>query len=120
MAMLTEARQLVEKVATGNRILAKSGLADAIRISVGHVSARIPNTDLIILKGRGYPVPSPRGTTTRSKSASSRLRRVGIYVPPAIRLHELPPALEVPARVLLAHELGEHRVAQPFHWLLVA
>ena len=56
MAMLTEARQLVEKVATGNRILAKSGLADAIRISVGHVSARIPNTDLIILKGRGYPV----------------------------------------------------------------
>ena len=56
MAMLTEARQLVEKVATGNRILAKSGLADAIHISVGHVSARIPNTDLIILKGRGYPV----------------------------------------------------------------
>ena len=39
--MLTEARQLVEKVATGNRILAKSGL-DAIRISVGHVSASTP------------------------------------------------------------------------------
>ena len=30
MAMLTEARQLVEKVATGNRILAKSGLPGAI------------------------------------------------------------------------------------------
>ena len=56
MGMLSEARDLVEKVATGNRILARSGLADAIRISVGHVSARIPNTDLIILKGRGYPI----------------------------------------------------------------
>ena len=55
MAMLTEARQLVEKVATGNRILAKSGLADAIRISVGHVSTHIPNTDLIILQGSGLP-----------------------------------------------------------------
>ena len=55
MAMLTEARQLVEKVATGNRILAKSGLADAIRISVGHVSARIPNTDLIISQRSGLP-----------------------------------------------------------------
>ena len=52
--MLSKSAELVEKVATANRILAKSGLADKIRITHGHASARIPGTDYIIIKGRGY------------------------------------------------------------------
>ena len=52
--MLSKSTEIVEKVATANRILAKSGLADKIRISHGHASARIPGTDYIVIKGRGY------------------------------------------------------------------
>ncbi len=52
--MLSKSSELVEKVATANRVLAETGLANKIRITVGHVSARIPGTELIIIKGRGY------------------------------------------------------------------
>jgi L-ribulose-5-phosphate 4-epimerase len=41
--------QLKVKVADGCRILAKLGLADYL----GHVSARVPNTDYILIKARG-------------------------------------------------------------------
>ena len=51
---MSEFGELVEKVATANRILVRAHLADEIRITVGHVSARIPGTDYIIVKGRGY------------------------------------------------------------------
>ena len=52
--MLAEFRELVEMVASANRILVESALADGIRVNVGHVSARIPDTDYVIVKGRGY------------------------------------------------------------------
>jgi L-ribulose-5-phosphate 4-epimerase len=42
-------RALKEKVATGCRILAKLGLADYL----GHVSARVPGTDYVLIKARG-------------------------------------------------------------------
>ena len=47
-------RELQQKVATACRILAASGLCSGIRAAVGHASARIPDTDLIVIKGRGY------------------------------------------------------------------
>jgi L-ribulose-5-phosphate 4-epimerase len=40
---------LKEKVATGCRILAKLGLADYL----GHVSARVPGSDYVLIKARG-------------------------------------------------------------------
>lgn len=40
---------LKEKVATGCRILAKLGLADYL----GHVSARVPGTNYVLIKARG-------------------------------------------------------------------
>jgi L-ribulose-5-phosphate 4-epimerase len=40
---------LKEKIATGCRILAKLGLADYL----GHVSARVPGTDYVLIKARG-------------------------------------------------------------------
>ena len=52
--MLAESRELVEMVAEANRILTEAGLADGIRVNVGHVSARMPGTDYVIVKGRGY------------------------------------------------------------------
>ncbi len=50
----TMAKELKEKVATACRILAASGICSGIRAAVGHASARIPDTDLIVIKGRGY------------------------------------------------------------------
>jgi ribulose-5-phosphate 4-epimerase/fuculose-1-phosphate aldolase len=47
-------KELREKVATACRILAASGICSGIRAAVGHASARIPDTDLIIIKGRGH------------------------------------------------------------------
>ncbi len=41
--------ELKEKIATGCRILAKLGLADYL----GHVSARVPGTDYVLIKARG-------------------------------------------------------------------
>ncbi len=41
--------ELKQKVATGCRILAKLGLADYL----GHVSARVPGTGYVLIKGRG-------------------------------------------------------------------
>jgi L-ribulose-5-phosphate 4-epimerase len=41
--------ELKEKVATGCRILAKLGLADYL----GHVSARVPGTEYVLIKARG-------------------------------------------------------------------
>lgn len=41
--------ELKEKVATGCKILAKLGLADYL----GHVSARVPGTDYVLIKARG-------------------------------------------------------------------
>jgi L-ribulose-5-phosphate 4-epimerase len=42
-------QDLKEKIATGCRILAKLGLADYL----GHVSARVPGTDYVLIKARG-------------------------------------------------------------------
>jgi len=42
-------QELKEKIATGCRILAKLGLADYL----GHVSARVPETDYMLIKARG-------------------------------------------------------------------
>ena len=47
-------KEVREKVATACRILAASGICSGIRAAVGHASARIPGTDLIVIKGRGY------------------------------------------------------------------
>ncbi len=52
--MLAEFKELVEMVASANRILVEAALAEGIRVNVGHVSARIPGTDYVIVKGRGY------------------------------------------------------------------
>ncbi len=46
--------ELKEKVATACRILAAAGICSGIRAAVGHASARIPDTDKIVIKGRGY------------------------------------------------------------------
>ena len=46
-----------EIVATGNRVLAATGLADplGVTVSLGHVSMRVPDDpDLFVVKGRGY------------------------------------------------------------------
>lgn len=45
---------LREKVAAACRILAVSGICTGVRAAVGHASARIPGTDKILIKGRGY------------------------------------------------------------------
>jgi L-ribulose-5-phosphate 4-epimerase len=47
-------KELRQKVATACRILAASGICSGIRAAVGHASARIPDTNLIVIKGRGY------------------------------------------------------------------
>jgi L-ribulose-5-phosphate 4-epimerase len=47
-------KELREKVAMACRILAASGICSGIRAAVGHASARVPDTDLIVIKGRGY------------------------------------------------------------------
>ena len=47
-------KELKQKVATACRILAAAGICSGIRAAVGHASARIPDTDLIVIKGRGY------------------------------------------------------------------
>ena len=46
--------ELKVKVATACRILAASGICSGVRAAVGHASARIPDTNLIVIKGRGY------------------------------------------------------------------
>jgi ribulose-5-phosphate 4-epimerase/fuculose-1-phosphate aldolase len=43
-----------EKVATACRILAAAGICSGLRSAVGHASARLPGTDRIVIKGRGY------------------------------------------------------------------
>jgi ribulose-5-phosphate 4-epimerase/fuculose-1-phosphate aldolase len=43
-----------EKVAAACRILAAAGICSGLRSAVGHASARIPGTDRIVIKGRGY------------------------------------------------------------------
>src|SRR3990172_849763 len=47
-------KELREKVALACRILGASGICSGIRAAVGHASARIPGTDKIVIKGRGY------------------------------------------------------------------
>lgn len=51
-----EVKALKEKVATANRVLAAAGLATGSTAYLGHASARVPNTDYIVMKGRGYDV----------------------------------------------------------------
>lgn len=46
--------ELREKVAMACRILAATGICSGVTAAVGHASARIPGTDKIIIKGRGY------------------------------------------------------------------
>lgn len=53
-----EVKELKEKVATANRVLAYAGLATGPTAYLGHASARIPNTNYIVMKGRGYNVDS--------------------------------------------------------------
>ena len=48
-----EAKALKEKVATANRILAYAGLATGATAYLGHASARIPNTDYIVIGHEG-------------------------------------------------------------------
>jgi ribulose-5-phosphate 4-epimerase/fuculose-1-phosphate aldolase len=48
-------RELKEKVALACRVLAASGICTGVTAAVGHASARIPGTNKIIIKGRGYP-----------------------------------------------------------------
>ncbi len=43
-----------QKVAEACRILAATGICSGVRSAVGHASARIPGTDRIVIKGRGY------------------------------------------------------------------
>jgi ribulose-5-phosphate 4-epimerase/fuculose-1-phosphate aldolase len=49
-------RESREKVALACRILAASGICTGVTAAVGHASARIPGTDKILIKGRGYPL----------------------------------------------------------------
>lgn len=51
-------RDLKEKLATAHRILYKLGLADYL----GHVSARVPGTDIVLIKGRGWVLGSLQHT----------------------------------------------------------
>lgn len=51
-----DVKEIKEKVATANRVLAAAGLATGSTAYLGHASARIPNTDYIVMKGRGYDV----------------------------------------------------------------
>lgn len=51
-ALSATTTELREKVATGSRILAKLGLSDYL----GHVSARVPGSDNVLIKGRGAEV----------------------------------------------------------------
>jgi L-ribulose-5-phosphate 4-epimerase len=51
--------QLKVKVADGCRILAKLGLADYL----GHVSARVPGTDYVLIKARGNKIGNLLDTT---------------------------------------------------------
>ena len=46
--------ELRAKVAAACRILAATEICAGITAAVGHVSARIPGTDKILIKGRGY------------------------------------------------------------------
>ncbi len=46
--------ELREKVAGACRILAASGICTGVTAAVGHASVRIPGTDKILIKGRGY------------------------------------------------------------------
>ncbi|MFQ5850410.1 MAG: class II aldolase/adducin family protein [Candidatus Binatia bacterium] len=48
--------ELRKKVAVACRILAASGICSGVTAAVGHASARIPGTDKILIKGRGYPL----------------------------------------------------------------
>lgn len=45
-----------EKVATACRILAASGICAGVTAAAGHASVRIPGTNKILIKGRGYPL----------------------------------------------------------------
>lgn len=47
-----EVAELKEKIALGSRILAKLGLSDYL----GHISARVPDTETVLIKGRGAEV----------------------------------------------------------------
>jgi L-ribulose-5-phosphate 4-epimerase len=49
-------KELKDKVATANRIMAHAGLATGPTAHLGHASARIPHSDYIVMKGRGYDV----------------------------------------------------------------
>jgi ribulose-5-phosphate 4-epimerase/fuculose-1-phosphate aldolase len=51
-----EVKELKATVATANRVLAFAGLATGPMAYLGHASARIPNTEYIVMKGRGYAV----------------------------------------------------------------
>ncbi len=46
--------ELREKVSMACKILAASGICAGVTAAVGHASARIPGTDKILIKGRGY------------------------------------------------------------------
>jgi ribulose-5-phosphate 4-epimerase/fuculose-1-phosphate aldolase len=50
----SEQIQCKEKVATACRVLAAAGICSGLRSAVGHASARLPGTDRIVIKGRGY------------------------------------------------------------------
>lgn len=59
---LAERRALEEaklETAIGNRVLAELGLAEGIRMSLGHTSMRVPgDPEKFVVKGRGYRVDS--------------------------------------------------------------
>jgi ribulose-5-phosphate 4-epimerase/fuculose-1-phosphate aldolase len=53
-----EIESLKEEVAVATRGLVKFGLVQGIALAAGHCSARVPNTNWFICKGRGYKVDS--------------------------------------------------------------
>jgi ribulose-5-phosphate 4-epimerase/fuculose-1-phosphate aldolase len=63
MSVVNVDRKVVDelrvKVATGCRIIAKLGLADYL----GHISARIPNTDYVLIKASGLAMGNLLNTT---------------------------------------------------------
>ncbi len=54
MEMKKVEAELREKVATACKILAAGGICAGVTAAVGHASSRIPGTDKILIKGRGY------------------------------------------------------------------
>jgi len=79
-------------VAQANRILAYTGLASGIRASLGHASARDPDTGFVCTKGRGYTIDSlakiqPEDLVTVDLEAKLIEGPPGVNPPNEIKMH---------------------------------